>query len=51
MGQRRIPAAVIFDASAHLVFTGGALAATAIDALAGLLPPGPDGARCALPVP
>jgi thiol-disulfide isomerase/thioredoxin len=51
MGQRRIPATVIFDASARLVFTDGGLAATAIDALAALLPPGPDGARCALPAP
>ena len=48
MGQRRIPATVVFDGAARIVFTGGALADAAIDALAAVIPARGDGERCPL---
>jgi thiol-disulfide isomerase/thioredoxin len=48
MGQRRIPATVVFDAAARIVFTGSALADAAVDALTGVVPLRLDGARCDL---
>jgi thiol-disulfide isomerase/thioredoxin len=48
MGQRRIPATVVFDGAARIIFTGGALADAAVDALAGAIPARPDGTRCSL---
>jgi len=48
MGQRRIPATVVFDAAARIVFTGSALADAAVDALTAVVPPRSDGARCDL---
>ena len=49
MGQRRIPATVVFDAAGRIVFTAGALADAAVEALAAAMPPRPDGTRCPLP--
>jgi thiol-disulfide isomerase/thioredoxin len=46
LGQRRIPATVVFDRQGHVVFTGEAVDARATDALARAL--GDSGAACAL---
>lgn len=47
LGQRRIPATVIFDGAGHVVFTGDALDARATAALARAL--GDPARRCAWP--
>jgi thiol-disulfide isomerase/thioredoxin len=48
MGQRRIPAIVVFDQAARVVYTGNALADAALDAMASVMPARTDGARCQL---
>ncbi len=49
LGQRRIPATVVFDRAGRVVFTGDALDARATAALARALGDGPDAKLCALP--
>jgi thiol-disulfide isomerase/thioredoxin len=49
LGQRRIPATVVFDRAGHVVFTGDALDARATAALARALADTPDAKLCALP--
>ena len=51
LGQRRIPATLVFDGAARVVFTGGALGDDAIDALSGVMPARADGTRCLLRAP
>ena len=49
LGRRRIPATVVLDRSARIVFTGEALDPAATAALAGVIGPGTDAPPCALP--
>jgi thiol-disulfide isomerase/thioredoxin len=49
LGQRRIPATVVFDRAGRVVFTGEALDARATAALARALGDAPDAKLCALP--
>jgi hypothetical protein len=51
MGERRIPATVVFDGAARVVFQGGALADAAIDALSSVMPARSDGTLCSLRAP
>lgn len=48
LGQRRIPATLVFDGSGRIVFAGEALDARARTALSQVLGTGEDAARCAL---